>query len=114
MRISDWSADVCSSDLRHAAAGGGADAVPAATRVAAAARRAGAGTGRRLAGGDHRADAGAARLDGAQQRLVSRGLSSEERRGGKECVSPRISRWAPYQSQKNTKAMTPLAKKVRD
>src|SRR3546814_3868708 len=75
MRISDWSADVCSSDLRHAAAGGGADAVPAATRVAAAARRAGAGKGRRLDGGDHRADAGAARLDGAQQRLVSRGLS---------------------------------------
>src|SRR3546814_4268159 len=72
MRISDWSSDVCSSDLR-----GGLRARRA--RHAAAA-------GQQPGGGEP--DGGA-----HQPRLVGR---SEERRVGKECVSTCRSRWSPY------------------
>src|SRR3546814_2744159 len=76
MRISDWSSDVCSSDLSPA--GGGAGPAP---------RRRPAGKGpereRRMAGGGY---------------FVSR--RSEERRVGKECVSSCSSRWSPYHSKK--------------
>src|SRR3546814_4333634 len=66
MRISDWSSDVCSSDLRAA--------------------RSGARRGRR-----HRVPAGSAR-----QPRSPCGARSEERRVGKECVSTCRSRWSPY------------------
>src|SRR3546814_3079098 len=69
MRISDWSSDVCSSDLPplHAHVDVGA-----------------AQTERCLpAGGARR---------GAEKHL----LRSEERRVGKECVSTCRSRWSPY------------------
>src|SRR3546814_1909196 len=81
MRISDWSSDVCSSDLRE---------------VAARARRRCPRFGERSAIG--------ARVDG-EERLaladdlpvgkVNRGDRSEERRVGKECVSTCRSRWSP-------------------
>src|SRR3546814_9107597 len=72
MRISDWSSDVCSSDLggwasRPAPGNGGG------WRNAKAARH-----GRRR---------------NARQRTERR---SEERRVGKECVSTCRSRWSPY------------------
>src|SRR3546814_4295599 len=73
MRISDWSSDVCSSDLadrrhhpRPVPAGGGERRAPGARRW----------RDRRLP------DAGRAR--------------SEERRVGKECVSTGRSRWSTY------------------
>src|SRR3546814_1425872 len=73
MRISDWSSDVCSSDLpRHDAVGmavGRADQRAASTHAAVA-------------------DADAAGELGQ--------LRSEERRVGKECVSTCRSRWSPY------------------
>src|SRR3546814_7537087 len=82
MRISDWSSDVCSSDLlaqaRHAARHGG--------RIVRVAR-----------GGDQ-ADVGR-----MHRRLSAVGMwasiprtRSEERRVGKECVSTCRSRWSPY------------------
>src|SRR3546814_8719890 len=81
MRISDWSSDVCSSDLvvleelavqfRH-------HALRPDWRVLALAYRLGFGK-----------MALAARLDRCHQR-------SEERRVGKECVSTCRSRWSPY------------------
>src|SRR3546814_1098844 len=74
MRISDWSSDVCSSDLRRdpvrARSGDGADQVADA------------------GGGE-----GVARL--APDRRLQAGRS-EERRVGKECVSTCRSRWSPY------------------
>src|SRR3546814_7780719 len=75
LRISDWSSDVCSSDLgRRAHFLGGA--------------------GKRLGAAVHVADhAGQLRyrvLHRAQE------LRSEERRVGKECVSTCRSRWSPY------------------
>src|SRR3546814_5201508 len=67
MRISDWSSDVCSSDLR-ALPFTECDVVCASADEVAAAIHA----------------------------LVVRGARSEERRVGKECVSTCRSRWSPY------------------
>src|SRR3546814_17538152 len=100
MRISDWSSDVCSSDLPHLAA------------------TAGAGAGRALLELD-RLDLPdpfrlgllglelrmvVLRVDHPQRALVAdlQHLAvhpvgrSEERRVGKECVSTCRSRWSPY------------------
>src|SRR3546814_9189915 len=78
MRISDWSSDVCSSDL-------GADRDP------------GARTSRR------QGDRGQGHLQGLWRQAAVRGSElhpaagrSEERRVGKECVSTCRSRWSPY------------------
>src|SRR3546814_4122224 len=68
MRISDWSSDVCSSDLLRA-----------------------------CRGQERRGDAGlhfATNLYGHCQSLAT--TRSEERRVGKECVSTCRSRWSPY------------------
>src|SRR3546814_10796888 len=76
MRISDWSSDVCSSDLSRGPA-------PRAAGDRGT-RRAAARTLRRVA------DRGAQRLGQYRRRR------SEERRVGKECVSTCRSRWSPY------------------
>src|SRR3546814_21082825 len=111
MRISDWSSDVCSSDLgdhalqivgalddRGAALGIILDMLlrPAIILDAAIAQRRQAGDGPRqldrLVG---RGDAGA-RDAGVDVDGDVEGRS-EERRVGKECVSTCRSRWSPYQ-----------------
>src|SRR3546814_19475377 len=71
MRISDWSSDVCSSDLIPTCDGFRADA---------------AQVGMVAAG-----------HPGAGRALAAR---SEERRAGKECVSTCRSRWSPYHLKK--------------
>src|SRR3546814_7616382 len=78
MRISEWSSDVCSSDLVHA---GHLEAPDRAGAEMAEIR------------GDYLFGKGA-----AQHRQVVRppGDRSEERRVGKECVSTCRSRWSPY------------------
>src|SRR3546814_5265305 len=82
MRISDWSSDVCSSDLV-----GGGDGV----RPAAGAVRRGSWLWRRQRRGKlRRQHSGHAGLAGKDHRR------SEERRVGKECVSTCRSRWSPY------------------
>src|SRR3546814_11636951 len=82
MRISDWSSDVCSSDLQvfldcttH-----GIEQGPVMTGHAAL------GVGNLGLGG--------------QIRPQPEHLRSEERRVGKECVSTCRSRWSPYHSKK--------------
>src|SRR3546814_10295044 len=75
MRISDWSSDVCSSDLR------------AAKQGPAEAER-GAGRNRR-----QRRTSAAPRHSAKAAEIARR---SEERRVGKECVSTCRSRWSPY------------------
>src|SRR3546814_13394895 len=103
MRISDWSSDVCSSDLRHAehADPGGercqvridglqASAVGDVIFLPAAAEAGDIGAFR---------EASVARLhDLADEPAVHRlaELRSEARREGKECVSTCRSRWSPY------------------
>src|SRR3546814_20237139 len=96
MRISDWSSDVCSSDLP------GAEHSP-------------------YAGARRDLDLWLAR-GVARERLVlglpfygygfggERTHRSEERRVGKECVSTCRSRWSPYHSKKkNKQTLSPTA-----
>src|SRR3546814_2028477 len=72
MRISDWSSDVCSSDLR-------ARGIERPVQLIDAA-------GTKVADSTHRAPSVDRLRDGR----------SEERRVGKECVSTCRSRWSPY------------------
>src|SRR3546814_3176237 len=88
MRISDWSSDVCSSDLckqtafgTRTATEGSLLAVPVAGAFEKGAYK--NSTWLNILHGDH--DLGALRLN-----------RSEERRVGKECVSTCRSRWSPY------------------
>src|SRR3546814_11334853 len=100
MRISDWSSDVCSSDLPQTVGAlatldpiGGADRVDDGDG-----RVAGDGLGReRVAVGvelEHRAVQVVAVLVHATAHREDR---SEERRVGKEWVSTWRSRWSPYE-----------------
>src|SRR3546814_15206197 len=103
MRISDWSSDVCSSDLddvlgqvvlaaRYEDLGPG-DAVAAVPpRFGAGADEAQVGAGMRLRQ-VHRARPFAGHHVRYEPGLKFR---SEERRVGKECVSTCRSRWSPY------------------
>src|SRR3546814_14034973 len=107
MRISDWSSDVCSSDL-HA-------------EHAVAVK---AGADRRFAHGDRLRERLGSFLEGVRLKLGRgldwevevqfplvrpespvgiRGPRSEERRVGKECVSKCRSRWSPYHKKKKEK-----------
>src|SRR3546814_3684678 len=87
MRISDWSSDVCSSDLdaflrfRDAAAAAGIDApiLPGILPVSNVSQT------RRMAD-----------MCGTSIPAWMVSLRSEERRVGKECVSTCRSRWSPY------------------
>src|SRR3546814_8791503 len=74
MRISDWSSDVCSSDLRGH---------PAAMRGS-----------QRPGGRDRRSPLH--RRQPRRSRFAWDHPRSEERRVGKECVSTCRSRWSPY------------------
>src|SRR3546814_1217630 len=79
VRISDWSSDVCSSDLLRHARGFG-DGIHAGAIEAV--------TQENIAGGLNDLRAFGCALRHARR--------SEERRVGKECVSTCRSRWAPY------------------
>src|SRR3546814_18905767 len=113
MRISDWSSDVCSSDLRAAGqrqtgllgagddverdAGGALHLVQELGAVAGAPAGLGgnrAGDGDAAAG--HLLGADLQRIDGARHR----GFRSEEGRVGKGCVSTCRDRWSPYHIKK--------------
>src|SRR3546814_12084125 len=95
MRISDWSSDVCSSDLSTSGAGyastargsrlAGAGGALAATGLLLAALWIG------LAVREHVAPDSALRVFDVPLSAVR----SEERRVGKECVSQCRSRWSP-------------------
>src|SRR3546814_5755501 len=82
MRISDWSSDVCSSDLAIVACGY-ADGYP---------RHAPNGTPIVVAGKTTHT-LGRVSMDMLFADITNR---SEERRVGKECVSTCRSRWSPY------------------
>src|SRR3546814_5831258 len=97
MRISDWSSDVCSSDLRRkfAACGALVGAIGDQRHVDIAGRQ--RKRGRRHMAHEGRAAGavivGKARL---QAKIFGKRQRSEERRVGKECVSTCRSRWSPY------------------
>src|SRR3546814_4075185 len=93
MRISDWSSDVCSSDLDD----GYPDSINVTRRLFLAANN----------GPDHY-ETFRPKLDGPFQPAIQdenkqyvaneayKDVRSEERRVGKECVSTCRSRWSPY------------------
>src|SRR3546814_4401255 len=90
MRISDWSSDVCSSDLEDVGEDrqrGGHHERGTQAHDAAGGDDHRGGIGHR---GDQRADEEEAEAD------LQGALRSEERRVGKECVSKCRSRWSPY------------------
>src|SRR3546814_14813820 len=104
MRISDWSSDVCSSDLVEHARGDGrvgqlVDQDEAAERVVV-----GVGFEHDRFIGRQLDDADAVEVERLSREMVERVdvdlvlglLRSEERRGGKECVRTCRSRWSPY------------------
>src|SRR3546814_19530001 len=94
MRISDWSSDVCSSDL-------GTESRPDEGRLRHLAVRTGR-SGRRVGGAgvrNRRLRDDERRAARTAQRL---GQRSEERRVGKECVSTCRTRWSPNHLKKKT------------
>src|SRR3546814_15486226 len=104
MRISDWSSDVCSSDLDpcgsvHVAVGTvlpDIDLVGRAGGVALGVERNLVQHGLELAGMHRLLDGGGLERLGRGRRLGR----SEERRVGKECVRTCRSRWSPYHYKK--------------
>src|SRR3546814_16552420 len=107
MRISDWSSDVCSSDLgiRLVPAIAAIEAPiavipaviqpPANARVAVAATFPGVVMRTLVVEGD-------TVRQGQPLAVISSRDRSEERRVGKECVSTCRSRWSPYHYKKKT------------
>src|SRR3546814_19142760 len=96
MRISDWSSDVCSSDLLGEAARLPAQAV--ADRLRGLRRIGPAGFAGLVDGVVALLDAVLgqdALLDAARHAVQGRDVRSEERSVGKECVSTFRSRWSP-------------------
>src|SRR3546814_9369487 len=83
MRISDWSSDVCASDLNRAAVDDALTQPPMLVRAAVKQR-------------EDLALGGAEEGDVVAPRDLHGAASSEERRVGKECVSTCSSRWSPY------------------
>src|SRR3546814_15028389 len=109
MRISDWSSDVCSSDLERERA----DEMRVAAGVGAGVAQPGFDAAHRFVeiapglgfGPARREDAGPTveRVDGEPAIVGERGQAgerSEERRVGKECVSTCRSRWSTYHKKK--------------
>src|SRR3546814_6803080 len=96
MRISDWSSDVCSSDLRALDPAGGLLLREGGLDQQVAGRRAGSHQG----GNPADRAAGIAPLQqvfaGVLFQHHGHVVRSEERRVGKECVSTCRSRWSPY------------------
>src|SRR3546814_14350594 len=101
MRISDWSSDVCSSDLTvvlqlwTVAAGTREGTLALADRFRDAGAFASASESTLQRSQETLAGLG---IDAAQAQRLQRlaGARSEARRVGKECVSTCRSRWSPY------------------
>src|SRR3546814_17551160 len=102
MRISDWSSDVCSSDLPL----GGSAVQRARTDGRGAVR-----SGRRA---NHPPRGRPRRRGGASRPTAAVGrVRSEERRVGKECVSTCRSRWSPYHSKKRVETVHKITEEMQ-
>src|SRR3546814_14776366 len=98
MRISDWSSDVCSSDLCFLTfvLGSTLGALGGALSVQTTSWVLGIGAEMIVLSFAVAATAGLGQIEGALVAAALIGLRSEERRVGKECVSTCRSRWSPY------------------
>src|SRR3546814_10978367 len=100
MRISDWSSDVCSSDLDDDERAIGEGSQPCVRRDFEPVRL--ARWNRDVivdAPGQQLGQQGGRLGDGAVNDSIE--IRSEERRVGKACVSTGRTRWSPYHSKKN-------------
>src|SRR3546814_13287072 len=98
MRISDWSSDVCSSDLQDPRLRPqrlDQHRVPGLDALAHPARRAAVAAPQEQVLGDLLADRAGPAHPAAAGVAGAGLLNSEERRAGKECVSTCRSRWPP-------------------
>src|SRR3546814_19114395 len=101
MRISDWSSDVCSSDLTadlvdvYAALEHVVSLVES-RRLDIASVNLSVATSALFSGSCDASPALNGAIDAFRSIIDPLALSSEERRVGKECVSTCRSRWAPY------------------
>src|SRR3546814_11944279 len=96
MRISDWSSDVCSSDLTRARTMGNNDIL--GQLFHSMGKNASAVNSSQVYDGTGRSNGISDMYRGANDELKDywRVKRSEERRVGKECVSTCRSRWSPY------------------
>src|SRR3546814_15253248 len=102
MRISDWSSDVCSSDLQTQA-----DAIPAPPPTDVALHQRARAIARVATLAETPVRRWTQRVDAVVLHpvagfLILLALRSEERRVGKECVSTCRSRWSPFHYKKQT------------
>src|SRR3546814_12655560 len=105
MRISDWSSDVCSSDLKRNTAQRGQHAAPIALACQIPPKICQQCTADSNAQqGECGIRAGIEPCSGDDQD----GIRSEEGSVGTECVSPCRSRWSPYHETKHHNAHTKL------
>src|SRR3546814_18066147 len=98
MRISDWSSDVCSSDLMAAESGGNVEG-----SVSGEAKKI---HGVTVIGASNIAALMPADTSALFSRNLFNFLRSEARRVGKECVSKCRSRWSPSQKKKKCRLTT--------
>src|SRR3546814_18353698 len=96
MRISDWSSDVCSSDLIALPLIAAALNLLVQQRQVTNDPHALASAASRRLDQQRRADGACALDKGFRIVVLDRRGRSEERRVGKECVSTCSSRWSPY------------------
>src|SRR3546814_1590626 len=96
MRISDWSSDVCSSDLAAHVAHGAERHVGEELDHAGALEKAAEEDEQEDVGGRHVGWNAVDSLRPDEQMIDHLIERSEERRVGKECVSTCRSRWSPY------------------
>src|SRR3546814_18751216 len=105
MRISDWSSDVCSSDLQLVATSAGSmpTASIASISVNACLTLGGPDTESRIAAPGDTPLIVSTASPGSPARSTPSRQRSEERRVGTECVSTCRSRWSPYHSKTKKK-----------
>src|SRR3546814_14636743 len=100
MRISDWSSDVCSSDLQSISADNAEGSIVVKTSRKTALLKIGPVANRNVAAsGKRRIQAQISKLSPTgifSAELLTSARRSEERRVGKECVSTSRSRWSRY------------------
>src|SRR3546814_3137844 len=98
MRISDWSSDVCSSDLVNGSGNAGQYEGQANGSLATAEDDGDMVTCTpRSCNGSMRTTPCQIAVDDSASRACATSIRSEERRVGKECVSTCRSRWSPCQ-----------------
>src|SRR3546814_11839251 len=112
MRISDWSSDVCSSDLIETLLLVHDDDATRLPDEQQARQHDQCQQRLRAAGQTRRFDFSDCGFHGTGMKRAWHGVRSEERRAGKECVSTCSSRWAPYHEKKKMNKNNYLSQQI--